>query len=67
MERREFQIRTTDDFGEEDVHCFHDLAEANKKYYAMLETAEEEGLTLEFELVEVLLQDRVVSQREVQP
>jgi hypothetical protein len=56
-ERREFQIRTTDEYGDEQVECFTDLAEANERYYQMLETAQEEGVALEFELVEVLLQD----------
>lgn len=59
MNRREFQIRTTDDYGQEEVECFTDLAEANKAYYERLEAAQQEGLGMEFELLEVLLQDRV--------
>lgn len=58
MERREFQIRETTDDGEETVTCFGNLAEANKEYYKRLETAGEEGIAIEFELIEVLLQDQ---------
>lgn len=57
MERREFQIRETDDYGQEEVTCFTNLAEANEEYCKRLETAQEEGLAIEFELIEVLLRD----------
>ena len=57
MERREFQIRENDDYGNEDVTCFTDLASANEEYYKRLACAQEEGLAIEFELIEVLLQD----------
>mgnify|MGYP003407382142 CR=1 FL=1 len=58
MERREFQIRETDDYGDEEVTCFTDLYEANEEYYKRLQCAREEGLAIEFELIEVLLQDQ---------
>lgn len=58
MERREFQIREVDDYGEEEVTCFANLAEANEEYYKRLNTAQEEGLAIEFELIEVLSQDQ---------
>lgn len=58
MERREFQIRENDDYGNEDVTCFTDLASANEEYYKRLACAQEEGVAIEFELIEVLLQDR---------
>ena len=58
MNRREFQIRETDDYGNEEVTCFENLYEANEEYYKRLQCAQEEGLAIEFELIEVLLQDQ---------
>lgn len=55
--KREFQIRENDDWGNESVTHFTDLASANKYYYRRLTCAQEEGLSIEFELIEVLLQD----------
>ena len=53
---REYQIRITDDFGEEEVFHFHDIDEARKKYGEIHQTwiIEDTDNCYEMELIEVL-------------
>ena len=53
---REYQIRITDDFGEEEVFNFHDIDEAGKKYGEIQQTriTEDTDNCYEMELIEVL-------------
>lgn len=56
---REFQIRVSNEDGEEfDCRCFATLAEAND-VYTKLSEEDTEGATYHLELVEVLRQDEV--------
>ena len=56
-----FQIRITDDYGDENVENYHDLAEATARYYALYQEKlmHQEDNCFELELVEVLEQATV--------
>lgn len=56
---REFQIRTTDEHGDEEVRCFTSLAEAQSAYEELLTS--QPPYDLDLELIEVLSQDSLMA------
>lgn len=59
--KRDYQIREVDMCGNEDVHNFDNLADATNEYNERVALATDEGLAIEFELIEVLQQDETKS------
>ena len=57
MAQREFQIRITDDTGEEFINCFTDKKDALKAYQQQIQQTE---YSCEIELLEVLAQHTIV-------
>ena len=60
-EKREYQIRIADDYGEEEIFHFHDLTAAREKYWEIHQARllGNEDNCYEMELVEVLEQATV--------